>query len=94
MKTIIKGIMIATLATAGLGLAACDSKKENAAEDQAAAVRESPDATADAIDSKADAVGGASEEALEHKADKIRESGDTKADAMEDKADKMDKAPE
>jgi hypothetical protein len=94
MKTVFKGMMLAGVAAMGLGLAGCDSKKENAAEDQAAVVRASSDAAADSLDAAADATSGAAEDALENKADAVRAAGDNKADAMEDKADKMDKAPE
>ena len=94
MRTVFKGMMLAGVAVLGLGLAGCDSKKENAAEDQAAAVRASSDAAADTIDAAADATSGAAEDAMENKADAVRAAGDKKADAMEDNADKMDKTPE
>ena len=51
MKTFMKGVMLASVATMALGLAACDSKKENSAEDQAQSVRESSDAAADKMES-------------------------------------------
>ena len=35
MKTFVKGAMLASVAAMGLSLAACDSKTENAAENQA-----------------------------------------------------------
>jgi len=92
MKTFLKTAMFASVAV--LGLAACDSKSENAAEDQAAIVRESGDASGDALDAMADSTGGASEAALENKADAVRSAADDKADAMEDQADKKDVAPE
>lgn len=88
MKTFMKGVMLASVATMAFGLAACDSQKENAAEDQAQSVRESSDAAADAIESQAAPVGGAAEDAADSRADAIRETGEAKADAMEDKADK------
>jgi len=91
---VLKGTMIATVAAMGLGLAACDSKKENAAEDQAQAVRESGDAAADSIEATGEAMGGAAEHSLEAKADAVRDAADKKADRMEDNADKMDKAPQ
>jgi hypothetical protein len=93
MKAIFKGAMMASVLAMGLGLSACDSAKENAAEDQADAVRQSSEAAADSMENKADAMGGASEDALENKADAVRETGEKKADAMEDQADKMDKTP-
>ncbi|MBF9150754.1 hypothetical protein [Novosphingobium jiangmenense] len=93
MKAIFKGAMMASVLAMGFGLSACDSGKENAAEDQADAVRQASDAAADTMENKADAMGGASEDALENKADAVRETGEKKADAMEDQADKMDKTP-
>jgi hypothetical protein len=94
MRMIIKGTAIAAVAAMGLSLAACDSKKENAAEDQAQAVRESGDAAADSIEATGEAMGGAAEHTLDAKADAVRDSADKKADRMEDRADKMDKTPE
>ena len=89
-------IALATsVAALSLGLAACDSKKENAAEDQADAVRASAEATADAMEATADkkdpvsdGKDSAAENAQEDKAAAVRASGEAKADAMEDKADK------
>ena len=94
MKTLIKGAVLASVAAMGFGLAACDSKSENAAEDQAAIVRESGDAQGDALDAAADATSGPVEGALENKADAVRSAADDKADRMEDQADKKDLAPE
>jgi uncharacterized protein YcfL len=85
MKTFMKGVMLASVATMALGLAACDSKKENSAEDQAQSVRESSDAAADKMESQA----ATAESTTDAKADAVREAGDAKADALEDKADKM-----
>ncbi|MDB5725906.1 MAG: hypothetical protein JWQ16_2660 [Novosphingobium sp.] len=85
MKTFMKGVMMASVATMALGLAACDSKKENSAEDQAQSVRESSDAAADKMESQAATV----EATTDAKADAVRKAGDAKADAMEDKADTM-----
>lgn len=93
MKAVFKSALIVPVLAMGLGLAACDSKQENAAEDQADAVRQSSEAAADALEDRADAVDGASEDALENKADAVRDAGEAKADAMEDKADKLDKTP-
>jgi hypothetical protein len=94
MKSIFKGMMVVSVAAMGLGLAACDSKSENAAEDQAAIVRESGDAVGDSLDAAADATSGAVEDKLENKADAVRSAADDKADKMEDNADKKDLAPE
>lgn len=93
MKAIFKSAMMASVVAMGLGLSACDSAKENAAEDQAGAVRASSEATADAMEETADKLGGASEDAMENKAEAVRDAGEAKADAMEDKADTMDKTP-
>ena len=89
MKTFMKGVMLASVATMAFGLSACDSKKENAAEDQAQSVREASDAAADAMESQAAPVGGAAEASMDAKADAVREAGDAKADKMEDQADKI-----
>lgn len=51
---------LVALAAAGLGLAGCDSAKENAAEDTADEVRTAAEATADAIENQAE--GGAGDE--------------------------------
>ena len=78
MKT--RSIFLASVAASSVGLAGCDSKQENAAENKADAVRDSADAKADAMDDKADAMGGASGEAMENKADAVRASGTKLAD--------------
>ncbi len=83
-----KIIAIASVAALGLGVAACDSAAENAAEDQAAATEEVIDAQADAME--AAAQGTATEEAVENQADAMRESADRAADAAEDRADMLD----
>lgn len=93
MKSILKGAMIASVAAMGLGLAACDSKQENAAEDQAQAVRESADATGDAMEEAGENMGGASGAAMEEAGENMKNAGEKKADQMEDNADKMDKTP-
>ncbi|MDP3549554.1 MAG: hypothetical protein Q8R81_04060 [Novosphingobium sp.] len=89
MKGFFKGAMMVPVLAMGLGLAACDSNQENAAEDQADMVRENSEAAADTMEDRADMMGGASEDAMEAKADAVRATGEAKADAMEDQADKM-----
>lgn len=89
MKNTFKSAMIAPALALSLGLAACDSPQENAAEDQAEAVRENSEAAADMMEDQADAMGGASEDAMEAKAEAVRKAGEAKADGMEDNADKM-----
>jgi hypothetical protein len=79
-----KMIMLATVAALGLGVAACDSGAENAAESQAQDVRESSEAAADKIEA------GPGGDVADDKADAVREAGDAKADKMEDAADKKD----
>lgn len=99
MKSIRKSAMLAVTVAMGLGLAACDGKKENAEEAAAQNVRASGEASADAMENQADAVraSGGSEvkaDAMEDKADVKRNAADAKADAMEDKADAKDTTPE
>lgn len=94
MKSVLKLGMLALLTVSGLGLAACDSTKENAVESKADAVREASDAAADHMEDKADTMSGSAEDSMNSKAEAVRERGDAKADAMENKADKMDKKPE
>jgi len=88
MKKIMKGAMIASVAALGLSLAACDSKKEEAAEATADAVEATTDATADAMDSQAAGMSGEAKDMMNDKADAVRASGNTEADAIRDKADK------
>jgi len=82
-----KLILLTAVAAMGLGVAACDSNKENAVESQAESVREASDAAADTMENSA----ATAADVAEDKADSVREAGDAKADAIEDKADKMDK---
>jgi hypothetical protein len=89
MKALTKSIALASVVAMGLGLSACDSKQENAAESQADAVRDSSEAAADAIESQAANATGAAEDAAEAKADAVRDTGDAKADKLEDQADKL-----
>lgn len=76
MKAVSKSLLIATVATLGLGLAAC---KKDAAEEQADDVRAAAEATADAMEASG---------APDAKADAVRASGEAKADRIEDKAKK------
>lgn len=100
MKIFAKSALLTSVAAMSLGLAACDSKQENAAEDQAVRVRDASEAAADQIEATADAkdpvtdgVDSAAENKAEAKADAVRHAGEAKADAMEDQADKADKTP-
>jgi hypothetical protein len=90
MKKYIKGAMIASMAVLGLSLAACESKKEEAAETTADAVAESSDAVADSLDSTAASMSGEAADKMNDKADAVRASGNTKADAIKDKAEKAE----
>lgn len=81
------------VASASLGLAACNNPKDDATEQAADAVEASSSAAADAIDAQADATTGAAEEALENKADAVKKAGEVKADALEEKADEAKKTP-
>lgn len=97
MKSIFKTAILAS--TLALGLSACDSKKEDANEAMANAVRESGEATAAGIDAQAasgDAMGApaANVDAMQNKAEGVRDAADSKADKMEDAADKKDATPE
>lgn len=88
-----KIILMAAIAVSTLSLAACDSKKEEAAEDKADIVSEQGDATADAMEDKADTldttvdgVDSKAEQAMEDKAAVVRENAEKKADNIEAKA--------
>jgi len=69
-----KKVLFLALAAASFSFTACESKKEEAVEQQADNVEASGEAKADA---------------MEEKADMVRDSADAKADKMEDAADKM-----
>ncbi|GAB3721397.1 hypothetical protein GCM10027594_01780 [Hymenobacter agri] len=69
-----KKVLFLALAAASFSFTACESKKEEAVEQQADNVEAAGEAKADAMEDKADAV---------------RDSADAKADAMNDAADKM-----
>ncbi|GGB91005.1 hypothetical protein GCM10011494_06710 [Novosphingobium endophyticum] len=75
------------LAAVSLGLAGCDSPREDALEQKADTVEEAYDAQADRLEEQADTMTGAAEDRLENKAEAVEESGEAKADAVEDKAD-------
>ena len=77
-----KIIAIASAAILGLSVAACDSSKENAAEEAAVATDQATEAAADS----AVAAGKITDE----QSDKIQQDSEVKKDAAEDKADKMD----
>ncbi|UOQ97591.1 hypothetical protein MUN81_20455 [Hymenobacter sp. 5317J-9] len=69
-----KKVLFLALAAASFSFTACESKKEEAVEQQAENVEAAGEAKADAMENQADAV---------------RDSADAKADKMEDNADKM-----
>lgn len=99
----IRQIALCSIAAASaLALGACDSKRENAAEqkadnmeNKADAVRDSGEKKADAIESKkAVANDDSTDAALENKADATRKAADNKADAIENHADAVrDQSP-
>lgn len=72
-----------TVAAASLGLAACNSPAEEAADHRADAIEAEAEATADALDAQADAMpAGPAKEAVENKADAVEATGEAKADAV------------
>ncbi|KQM18901.1 hypothetical protein [Novosphingobium sp. Leaf2] len=79
------------VASASLGLAACNNPKDDATEKAADAVEASSEAAADSLESRAAMTTGAASEALEDKADAVKKSGEAKADALEDAADEAKK---
>ena len=84
----------AVIALAGASLAGCDSPAEQNAEEAADAIEAQGEATADAmedradeLDTKVDGVDSTAEQNLENKADAVRESADAKAEQVEEQAD-------
>lgn len=92
MRVLAKTAALASAATLGLSLAACDSAAENQVEQQAEAIDEADEAQADLIESMEQ--GGPNEEAAEQQADAIRERGEETKDQLEDMADEMDRTPQ
>jgi hypothetical protein len=89
-------VIAAAPAMLALGLASCDSKRENAREnnlerkadsleDKAAVVRDEKEKVADAVESRDP---GSNAPATTEAAKTIRETGERQADALEDKADR------
>ena len=74
-----KKVLFLALAAASFSFTSCESKKEEAVEQQADNV---------------EAAGEAKADAMENAADSVRENADAKADKMEDNADKMAPATE
>ena len=75
-----KLIAIASAAVLGLGVAACDSGAENAAEEQADVVEESMEADAGALE----------EAGQEEASDALEDQADATGDALEEQADDAD----
>ena len=75
-----KIIAMASAAVLGLGLAACDSGAENAAEEQADVVEESMEAEANVLE----------DQGMEGQADAMEDQADATGDALEDQADTID----
>lgn len=92
MKFIAKHALLLPIAALGLGLAACQSKQEDAADKTADAIAESSDAAADAIDSQAAEATGAAADKMNSKADAVRAEGKDEASAIKENAEKAEKA--
>jgi uncharacterized protein YcfL len=75
-----KIVALASAAVLGLGLAACDSGTENAAEEQADVVEESMEAEANVLE----------DQGQEAQADALEDQADATGDALEDQADTID----
>ena len=75
-----KLVAIASAAALGLGVAACDSGAENAAEEQADVVEESMEAEAGVVE----------DQGMEAQSDAMEDQADETGDALEDQADTMD----
>ena len=84
MKTVFKSAMIASVATLGLSLAACDGPAEEAAEDQGDAMVESVENQADAMED----AGTITDET----ADEMVDQAEDTADAMEEQGEATDEA--
>ena len=77
MKITFKTAMVASVAAMGLGLAACDSPQEEAAEEQAEAIEDQADAMEDA-----GAITDEEADAMEAQADDIEDAAEGDTDAM------------
>jgi len=86
MKSIFKTSMVASVAALSLGLVACDSPTEDAAEDRADAVRDATAAEADAMEHEAELLPEAAEEQMEANAEALEEAGEEAAEQIEDPA--------
>lgn len=78
------------VASASLGLVACNNPADDATEKQADAVEQASEAAAERIEEQADTMTGAAEDTMEEKAEAVEQAGEAKADAMEDQADKVE----
>jgi|GEM_PF-2292083 hypothetical protein len=92
MKFTAKHALLIPVAVLGLGLAACQSKQEDAADKTAEGVAESSDAAADAIESQAADATGAAADKLNSKADAVRAEGKDEGAAIKENAEKAEKA--
>ncbi|MCP9221992.1 hypothetical protein MKP08_04420 [Erythrobacter sp. LQ02-29] len=84
MKFSAKTAMFASVAALGLGLAACDGPREEAAEDKGEAMEAQVDQTADAMEDSGQ-ISDAQEDAM-------KDAADDKADAMEEQGEAADEA--
>lgn len=82
-------LAIIAVASASLGLAACNSPQQEATEQAADSVEAQSDAASDALETQADATTGAAEDSLDAQADAVEKAGDAKSDAMKDEAAKQ-----
>lgn len=89
MKKTFKTAMFASVASLGLALAACDSPAENAAEDEADAVRDATAAQADAMEHEAEMLEGTAEEQMEAEAEALEDAGEAQAEQIEESAEGM-----
>jgi hypothetical protein len=92
MKSTAKNALLLPILALGLGLAACQSKQEEAADKTADAVAASSDAVADSIDSQAADATGAAADKMNSKADAVRAEGKDEATAIKENAEKAEKA--
>lgn len=89
MKSIFKTSMVASVAALSLGLVACDSPTEEAADARADGVRDATSAEADAMESEAELLDGAAATQLEAEAEALEEAGEARAEQIENTTEGM-----
>ncbi|RDC61315.1 hypothetical protein HME9302_02536 [Alteripontixanthobacter maritimus] len=85
MKFTMKTAMVATVATLGLSLAACDSAAENEMEDNAEEMEDAADMEIENMEETG--------QITDDQADAMEDNVDDQAEAMEEAADEMDSEP-